>query len=96
MGQPYKIMQPTMPVPLSRVAIVVREAANRYWSMFTRYYGDDQWKWFDVDVALTDGADLLDRINMLAELTSDRYVRELIERAIEKHAPAERPVEASS
>ena len=85
----YNPKQPTSPVPIERVAIVSREAANRWWSMYTSYLGDDQWKWFDADVALREGADRLERLAVLAALKGDAYVDDLIERAIEKYTPAE-------
>ncbi|GLS44392.1 hypothetical protein [Methylobacterium brachythecii] len=92
----YDIKRPSSPVPLSRRATVVREAASRYWDMFTRYRGDDQSKWFDCDIALAESADALDRLATLSALTSDEYVIDLLNRAIEKHTPAEASDEAAA
>ncbi len=85
----YNIKIPSSPVPLSRIAAVAAEVNKRWWSMFTSYTGDDQFKWFDVDLATRESADLLERIAVLAALKDDAYVRDLIERAIERHTPAE-------
>lgn len=85
----YSVTRPSSPVPISRRAIVVDEAAKRFWEMFTRYRGDDQWKWFDCDLALREGADLLQRLTVLAELKGDAYVHDLIERAIAAAQPSE-------
>ncbi|AWN55046.1 hypothetical protein DK412_28340 [Methylobacterium sp. 17Sr1-1] len=76
-------------MPLARIATVAAEVNKRWWSMFTRYTGDDQYKWFDIDLATREGADLLERIAVLAALKGDAYVLDLIERAIERHTPAE-------
>lgn len=85
----YNIMRPSSPVPLARRATVMDEAAKRYWNLFTRYGSDDQWKWFDCDLALREGADFLQRVQVLAELKGDAYVLDLIERAIAAAQPSE-------
>ncbi len=85
----YNVKIPSSPVPLARIAAVAAEVNKRWWSMFPSYTGDDQFKWFDIDLATAEGAALLGRIAVLSELKGDAYVRDLIERAIEKHTTAE-------
>ena len=73
-------------MPLARQAALVEEAGKRYWHLYTRYSGEDQYKWFDCDIALAEGGVMLGQLAELAKLTSDEYVRDLLARAIEKHS----------
>lgn len=81
---PYNILRPTSPVPVSRLAAVVQEAAKRWWDLYTRSRGDDQYKWFDCDIALAEAGILLGDLAEIAKATSDQHVKDLIRRELER------------
>lgn len=78
----YNILQPTSPVPVSRLAAVVGEAAKRWWDLYTRTRGDDQSKWFDCDIALAEAGLVLNDLAEIEKLKGQGYVKELIRREL--------------
>jgi hypothetical protein len=80
---------PRDPVPLQRLAEFAAEAAKRWWSLFTSYIGDDQWKWIDADHALMGIADVMKDMAELAELVGEERARAFLANALER-ARAER------
>ncbi|MCJ2129246.1 hypothetical protein [Methylobacterium sp. E-045] len=78
----YNILQPTSPVPVSRLAAVVGEAAKRWWDLYTRARGDDQYKWFDCDLALAEAGLLLVDLAEIEKLKGEGYVKEMLRREL--------------